>query len=142
MSEKGRVDKWLWSIRIFKSRTLATESCKEGKVKMKDQPIKPSAAVGAGDVIEVRRNGFFFRYKVITVLKTRVSATLAAAAYENITPADELAKYEAWYTNKTENRDRGTGRPTKKERRDIDGLLIDDDDNDFDWLEEDADDDV
>ena len=141
MSEKARVDKWLWAIRVFKSRTLATEACKEGKVKMKDNALKPSATVGFGDVVEVRRAGFFFRYRVISVLKTRVSAALAVLAYENITPAEELAKYEVWYTNRAENRDRGAGRPTKKERREIDDVHENDDDNDFDWAE-DADDDL
>ncbi len=119
--EKVRLDKWLWSVRIFKSRTIATNACKSGKVKINGSNSKPSSMVVAGDKIEVHKNGFHFQFKVLELIQKRVGAPLARACYEDITPAEELAKYENWYIGKggPERRDRGTGRPTKKERREI-----------------------
>jgi ribosome-associated heat shock protein Hsp15 len=117
--DKIRIDKWLWCVRIFKSRTSATDACKAGKVKLNLGQAKPSTVVTAGDKIELKRNGFTFTFKVNTVLKSRVSAVLAAPCYENITPQEELDKYKSWFTGKggPERRDKGAGRPTKKDRR-------------------------
>lgn len=119
--DKIRIDKWLWSVRIFKSRTMASDACKSGKIKLNEVVVKPSALVVAGNTIEVKRNGFNFSFKVVQLLKSRVSATLAAPCYINLTPEEELNKYKNWFIGKSgaEVRDRGTGRPTKKERREI-----------------------
>jgi ribosome-associated heat shock protein Hsp15 len=119
--DKIRIDKWLWTVRIFKSRTLSSDHCKAAKVKQNGKLAKPSTLVAAGDSIELKRGGFTFTFKVNQVLKSRVSAQLALAAYTDLTPADELNKYKAWFSVKTRNeyREKGTGRPTKKERRDI-----------------------
>lgn len=134
-----RVDKWLWSIRLFKSRTLATEACKENKIKIGETYLKPSHEVKIGDLLTVFKEGFRLQIKVKDLLAKRVSATLAKNYYENLTPEEELNKYKSWFVGKAaaETRERGTGRPTKKERRVIDdfkdGAI--DDKKDF-WLDE------
>ena len=122
MLKKVRVDKWLWSVRIFKSRTLATDSCKSSKVKIDGKPLKASFMLERGAVLQVKKNGFDMIYKVIDLLDKRVSATLAEVCYENLTPQEEMNKYNDWYVGKKggEQRDKGVGRPTKRERRDID----------------------
>ncbi len=121
MADKVRVDKWLWGIRIFKTRTLASDVCKSNKVKVNGKDAKPSTDVVIGDMVEVKKEGFNMLYKVLGIVTTRVSATLAAPCYENLTPEDELKKYDTWFLAKsgTEHRERGTGRPTKRDRRDL-----------------------
>ena len=119
--KKVRVDKWLWSVRIFKSRTQASDACKTNKIKIGDATLKPSFLLEGGEILNVRKNSFDMVYKVVTLIEKRVSATLAEPCYENLTPEDELNKFNAWYIGKgrAEIRERGTGRPTKKERRNI-----------------------
>lgn len=119
--DKVRVDKWLWSVRIFKTRTLATNACKTGKVKMENGNLKPSYLLRVGDVINVRKDGFELTFLVLALINKRVSATLAAPCYENQTPEEELNKYKDWFVGKStpERRERGAGRPTKRERRTI-----------------------
>jgi ribosome-associated heat shock protein Hsp15 len=121
--EKVRIDKWLWSIRIFKSRTLATDACKGGKVKIGGDSVKPSYLVARGETVVCRKDGFNFEYKVIDLIEKRVGAPIAVTCYEDITPESEKNKYQAWFENNqqqsAEARERGSGRPTKKERRDI-----------------------
>jgi len=122
MPEKVRVDKWLWTVRIFKSRTKATECCKKGNVKIDEKSLKPSYLVTVGETLHVRKNGYELVFKVNALLKSRVSATLAEPCYEDLTPADEINKYKSWYIGKfgVERREKGAGRPTKRERREID----------------------
>jgi len=131
---KVRIDKWLWSVRIFKSRSMATDACKSGKVKVKDQNAKPSLLLIRGDILEVKKNGFNLVFKVNDLLDKRVSATLAAPCFEDITPQEELNKYKDWYVGKSgiEYRERGDGRPTKKERREIDDFKMMYFDDEFD----------
>jgi len=120
---KVRVDKWLWSVRIFKSRTVATDACKGGKVRIGDVPVKPSHLVAEGDVIVVKKEGFSFEFRVLTLIEKRVGAPIAVTCYEDITPSEEKNKYNAWFQNgapAAEKRERGSGRPTKKERRELD----------------------
>lgn len=121
MLEKVRVDKWLWSVRIFKSRTLATSACKSGKVKIDGLSVKPSYSLERGEILQVRKNGFDMRYKVVDLLQKRVGAPIAQKCYEDLTPEEELNKYNDWFVGKAapERRDKGAGRPTKKERRKI-----------------------
>ena len=128
MLKKVRVDKWLWSVRIFKSRSMATDACKSGKIKIEGSNLKPSYLLQREEVLEVKKNGFNLVYKVIDLLEKRVSATLAEPCYKNITPEDELNKYKEWYIGKAapERRARGAGRPTKKERRILDDFKTDD----------------
>ncbi len=122
--DKVRVDKWLWSVRIFKSRTLATDACKSGKVKIDGHSLKPSYLVQRGELLEVKKNGFDLQFKVIDLIQKRVSAPLAQVCYEDLTSAEEMNKYQSWFVGKgaTERREKGAGRPTKKERRLIDGF--------------------
>ena len=127
MSDKVRIDKWLWSVRLFKSRTLAADACKSGKIRVNKLIAKASTVVSENDVIEVKRKGFNFTFKVEKVIKTRVSAVLAAPCYINLTPEEELNKYKNWFVGKagTEFREKGLGRPTKRERREIDDFKTD-----------------
>lgn len=120
--DQVRIDKWLWSVRIFKSRSLATEACKSGKVKIKGVLAKPASSVQPGDHIEVKKLGFNLEYEVLKVIEKRVSAALAEECFLNLTPDEELNKYEDWFVGKkgVEYRERGSGRPTKRERREID----------------------
>lgn len=120
--EKVRIDKWLWSVRVFKSRTIATDACKEGKVKFNGVTAKSSQLIQVGDRLEVKKEGFTMHYKVLNLIEKRVGAPIAQACYEDLTPPEELNKYKEWFVGKAgaEYRERGAGRPTKKERRVID----------------------
>jgi ribosome-associated heat shock protein Hsp15 len=120
---KERVDKWLWTVRIFKSRTQATDACKEGKIKVDNIIVKASSLVTIGNIIDVKKGGFSFQYEVVKILPSRVGAPLAVEAYNNLTSEEELNKYNSWFistTKQTEIRERGSGRPTKRERREMD----------------------
>lgn len=120
--KKVRIDKWLWSVRLFKSRSMATDACKTNRVKSKGISVKPSYLLSVGEIIELKKNGFNLTFKVNSLLDKRVSATLAAPCFDDLTGQEELNKYKEWFVGKvgSEFRDRGEGRPTKKERRDID----------------------
>lgn len=120
--EKIRIDKWLWSVRIFKSRSMATDACKNKNVKVGDANVKPSYQVSVGETVLVKKNGFNLTFKVNKIIAKRVSATLAEPCYDNLTPADELNKFKDWYIGKgvAESRGKGEGRPTKRNRREID----------------------
>ena len=120
--DKVRIDKWLWSVRIFKSRTIATDACKTGKVQIEDTRVKPSTSVEVGQTVNVQKNGFNLQFKVIKLIEKRVGAPIAVTCYEDLTPVEELNKYNDWYVGKArpEQREKGAGRPTKKERRQID----------------------
>jgi ribosome-associated heat shock protein Hsp15 len=122
MIEKVRIDKYLWAIRIFKSRTIATEACKEGKIRLRNEPVKASAMVTIGDVIDVQKDGFKLTYKVVQLIEKRVSPLLAKPCYEDLTSEEEINKYKSWFIGKggPERRERGAGRPTKRDRREID----------------------
>jgi len=120
--KKVRIDKWLWSVRIFKSRTISTDACKSGKVKIGELNVKPSYLVTVGEIIFVRKEGFNLQFEVVDLIDKRVGAPLAQVCYKNLTPEDELNKYKSWYIGKgaPERREKGAGRPTKRERRDLD----------------------
>ncbi len=120
--QKVRVDKWLWAVRIFKSRTLAAQACKSNKVFLGEQVLKPSSNIEKGMVLMVKKNGFNMTYKVVDLIDKRVSAALAEPCYINLTPDEELNKFKDWYlfNAAAEIRQKGSGRPTKRERRDID----------------------
>jgi len=119
---KVRVDKYLHAVRIYKTRSLASEECRLGKVSVNGTDAKASREIQAGDVITVKFHGFFRVFKVIQTLEKRVGAALVSIYYEEITPEDEIIKKDMVRMNRSEFRTRGTGRPTKKERRDIDKL--------------------
>ena len=127
--DKVRVDKWLWSIRIFKSRTMATDACKSGKVAVEGVRVKPSTSVEVGQIVRVHKNGFNLEFKVLKLIEKRVGSPIAVGCYEDLTPADELNKYNDWYVGKAkpEQREKGAGRPTKRERRKLDGFKDEED---------------
>jgi ribosome-associated heat shock protein Hsp15 len=122
MPDKVRIDKWLWSVRIFKTRTMATTACKTGKIRVGEQPAKASYSLQVGEDVFVKKDGFNLHYKVLKLIEKRVGASIAQECYENLTPAEELNKYSDWFVGKSrsEMREKGAGRPTKRERRQID----------------------
>lgn len=119
--EKVRIDKWLWSVRIFKSRTLAADAIKSGKVRIGESNSKPADNVTVGQIVYVKKEGFHLEFLVKKLIEKRVAAIIAVECYDNLTPESEMNKYKEWYVGKmgTEVRERGAGRPTKRERRDI-----------------------
>ncbi|MCQ2156785.1 MAG: RNA-binding S4 domain-containing protein [Bacteroidales bacterium] len=123
MSDSCRIDKYLWAIRVFKTRSEATDACNGNKVKIGGVNAKPSKAIKAGDVIEIRKASVLFTYKVIQTAENRMGAALVPQYAENLTPESELSKMHAPRETVTILRDRGTGRPTKKERRELDALM-------------------
>ena len=120
--EKLRIDKYLWAIRLFKTRSLATEACKAGRVKLKGQNIKPSAIVKTGDVYQVSRGIEKKIIEVVALLYNRVEAKLAVTMYKDITPLEETHAFKSMFHAPVLKRDRGAGRPTKRDRREIDDL--------------------
>ncbi|MFN3939259.1 MAG: RNA-binding S4 domain-containing protein [Chitinophagales bacterium] len=120
MDTKCRIDKWLWAVRLFKTRSLAAEAVTSGKVKVNDETVKPSFAVTVGRVVKVRKGLVTYQYQVSGLLDKRVSAALVTQYYTEITPQDELDKLDIHKSLPTAFREKGTGRPTKKERRDLD----------------------
>jgi ribosome-associated heat shock protein Hsp15 len=115
-----RIDKWLWAVRVFKTRSLATEACKKGRIYINGEGVKPSRNVKVGDLIEVKKPPVLFRYKVLVLLKNRVGPKLVENYLEDITPEQEVIKLDMMRMNLGGLRERGAGRPTKKERRLID----------------------
>lgn len=118
-----RIDKYLWCIRAFKTRSEATEACHGNKVQVNGVNAKPSKLVKPGDVITIRKGPAQLSYKVLQGLDHRVGAALVPDFAENITPESELAKFHAPAETFFVRRDRGAGRPTKKDRRTLDALL-------------------
>jgi ribosome-associated heat shock protein Hsp15 len=135
MPEKLRIDKYLWAIRAFKTRSIATEACKAGRVKSEGHTLKPSHIVKAGEVFTVQKGIERRVIKVVGLLERRVDAKTAVTFYEDITPLEETHAYKSVFHRPLLNRDRGTGRPTKKDRREIDDLL--DDKNNESWFDDD-----
>ena len=121
MAKTVRIDKYLWAVRLYKTRTLATEACKKGRVSMDDMPAKPSKTVTAGDVIQVRKMPVLYSYRVKDPIEKRVGAKIVDQYVEDITPQEELQKLEM-QDDFFVKRDRGAGRPTKKERRLLDDI--------------------
>ena len=120
--EEVRIDKYLWAIRVFKTRSEATDACKGGKVRVNGSDIKPSKTVRAGDVIVVRKGAVSNTYRVIECLEKRQGAQLVPKFAENLTPQEELDKLRAPVETFFLKRDRGAGRPTKKDRRQMENL--------------------
>ncbi len=120
-----RIDKYLWAIRVFKTRSEAADACKSGKVKVNDIEAKPSRDVKENDMITVRKGSIYFTYRVIVPIDKRVGAALVPQYAEDLTPDEEREKLNAPFETIFMRRDRGTGRPTKKERRTLDRLLDD-----------------
>lgn len=120
--EEVRLDKYLWSIRAYKTRSEATTACNGGKVRLNGADVKPSKAVKVGDVIVVRKGPVTYTYKAIALIDKRQGPKLVSQYAENLTPQEELDKLRAPVETFFLKRDRGTGRPTKKDRRQMDDL--------------------
>ena len=115
-----RIDKWMWATRIFKTRTIATEACKKNRISVGGVAVKPSRMIKVGDVVAVRKPPITYSFRVLDVTEKRMGAKLVPQYFENITPPEE---YEILEMNKISgfvDRAKGLGRPTKKERRDLD----------------------
>jgi len=124
MSEETntRIDKWLWMVRIYKTRSLATEECKKGRVKINESEVKASKEIRIGNTISVRKPPITFTYVVKGIPKNRVGAKLVRDFLEDTTPQEELLKLEPGFLAFQGSRKRGAGRPTKKERRSLDEI--------------------
>ncbi len=130
-----RIDKWMWAVRIFKTRTVALDACKKGRVLIDNVSVKPSRMIRVGDVVQVRKPPVTFSFKVLGLSDKRMGAKLVPQFMENVTPPEQ---YEILELNKISGfvyRQRGTGRPTKKERRDLDQFTDKFDFDEFDWDE-------
>lgn len=124
-SEKLRIDKYLWAIRIFKTRSLATEACKAGRVKLNGQNVKPSYLIKVGETYAIQKGPERKVILVTGLLERRVDAKTAVQFYEDHTPVEDTYAFKSVFHAPVLKRDRGTGRPTKKDRREIDDLQTD-----------------
>ena len=133
---EARLDKWLWAARIFKTRTIAADACKNGRVTIGGVKQKASKMIKEGDVIEVRKPPITYSFKVLKAIQNRVGAKLVPEVLENVTSKEQLELLEMNRISGFVGRARGTGRPTKKERRDLDDFIqpafVGDFDMDFD----------
>ena len=120
-----RIDKWLWAVRVFKTRSLATDACKMNRVSINGQLIKPSRLVKEGDVISVRKPPIEYSFKVLRVLNNRVGAKLVPEYMENVTPKEQYDILELQRLSRFVDRAKGLGRPTKKDRRDMESFIED-----------------
>ncbi len=115
-----RIDKYLWYIRLFKTRNMATEACKKGHVKINDSNAKPAKEIFGNEIINIRKNQMNYEIEVIDIPKSRVGAKLVNLYRKDITPKEELERLDLLKFAKNHHRKKGTGRPTKRDRRDID----------------------
>lgn len=137
MTMEARLDKWLWAARIYKTRTLAADACKNGRVSINGAQAKPSRTVKAGDEVAVKKSPITYTFRVKQAIEKRVGAKLLPDVLENITKPEQYELLEMSRISGFVDRARGTGRPTKKDRRALDEFAEDtlvfmDDDFDFD----------
>ena len=132
----ARIDKWLWAVRIYKTRSIAAEACKKGRVLLNGSQAKPAHTVKVGDVVSVKKPPITWSFKVLQAIEKRVGAKLVPNMMENVTAPDQLEILEVSKISGFVNRAKGTGRPTKKERRELDDftdpVFLGDFDFDFD----------
>lgn len=121
-NEKLRLDKYLWAIRAFKTRSISTEACKAGRIKMTGQNLKPSHIVKVGEEYTVQKGPDKKIIKVTGLLERRVDAKTAITFYQDLTPVEDTTAFKSMFHTPNLSRDRGAGRPTKKDRREIDDL--------------------
>lgn len=132
---EARIDKWLWAARIFKTRSIAADACKNGRVTVNNVNVKPSHMVKVGETVCVRKPPITYSFKILKTIEQRVGAKLIPEIYENVTTPDQYELLEMNRISGFVDRARGTGRPTKKERRALDAFIgpsFDDMDFDFD----------
>lgn len=123
MAESVRIDKWLWAVRLYKTRSQASEECRKGKVMIGGMPVKPSREIRIGETIQLKRPPVTHSYKVLALTENRMGAKLVPEFMTETTPASELEILEMQKNMSFFNREKGTGRPTKKERRDLDDFF-------------------
>ena len=122
MTEEARIDKWLWAARIFKTRSIAADACKNGRVTMNNVCVKPSRMVKAGEVVSVKKPPVTYSFRILKTREQRVGAKLIPEIYENVTDPKQYELLEMSRISGFVDRARGTGRPTKKERRALDAF--------------------
>ena len=120
-----RIDKFLWSVRIYKTRSIATEACKKGRIIINNISVKPSRSVFKDEIITVRKLPLIYTYRIIQPVENRVSAKLVSNYIEDLTPEEEKKKLDIRHSGMTGYSEKGSGRPTKKERRNLDRLIDD-----------------
>ena len=123
MSETARIDKWLWAARIFKTRSIAVDAIKNGRVTIQGTNVKPSRMIKVGETVNVKKPPITYSFKVLKTIEQRVGAKLIPEIYENVTTADQYELLEMSRISGFVDRARGTGRPTKKERRALDAFV-------------------
>lgn len=135
-----RVDKWLWAVRVFKTRSIATDAVKKGRVMVNDVLVKPSRTIKPGDIIKVKKPPVTYSFRVIQLVQNRLGAKLVPDYMENITPQSELDILDIVRVSGFIDRRKGLGRPTKREGRELaeftSDLYLDFDEDDFDEEEE------
>ena len=120
---EARIDKWLWGARIFKTRTIAADACKNGRVAVNGISVKPSRMVKVDDVINVRKPPITYSFRILKAIEQRVGAKMLPEIYENVTSPDQYELLEMTRISGFVDRARGTGRPTKKDRRQMDAFI-------------------
>lgn len=133
MKNEVRIDKWMWAVRIFKSRTIAVEACKKNRVMINNVNVKASRMIKVGDVIQVRKPPITYSFKVIQLSERRMGAKLVPEYMENVTTPDQFEILELSKINGFIDRQKGTGRPTKKDRRSMDEFTQPEFMDDFDF---------
>ena len=123
MSDQARIDKWLWAVRIYKTRSIAAEACKKGHVSIGDRTAKPAHNIRVGDIVNVKKAPITYSFRVLKCAENRVGAKLIPELMENITSQEQYEILEMSRMSGFVGRARGTGRPTKKERRDLDQFV-------------------
>ena len=120
MNSEARIDKWLWAARIYKTRTLASDACKNGRITINGALAKPSRTVKVGDQVGVKKSPITYSFRVFQTIEKRVGAKLLPEVFENVTPPEQYELLEMNRISGFVDRARGTGRPTKKDRRALD----------------------
>lgn len=123
--EEARIDKWLWAARVFKTRTIAADAIKNGRVTIGGQNVKPSRMVKVGDVVDVKKPPIVYSFKILKTIEQRVGAKVIPEVYENVTAPEQYELLEMSRISGFVDRARGTGRPTKKDRRSLENFLED-----------------
>lgn len=138
MNEQARIDKWLWAVRIYKTRSIAAEACKKGHISIGERTVKPSHIVHIGDIVNVKKSPITYSFRVLKAAENRVGAKLVPELMENITPQEQYEILEMSKISGFIDRMRGSGRPTKKERREIDSFIESGYDTDLDEFDFDS----
>ena len=123
MTDVARIDKWLWAARIFKTRSIAAGACKNGRVTISGTNVKPSHTIKVGEIINVKKPPITYSFEVLQTIEKRVGAKLIPEVYKNVTDAKQYELLEMSRISGFVDRARGTGRPTKKDRRQLDAFV-------------------